>query len=131
MGRRPENRIVTTLLAVSLAASLASPAGASDDRVRRRGECAGGPGRWELIVRHEDDSSLRVRWEIDSGAEGQTWQLFISDNGRRVYAGSKVSRDDGEVRVRRETADRSGTDIVKASGVNLATGESCGGSVSF
>jgi len=127
MGRR----VTSMLLAAALAASLASPAAASDDRVRRRGECAGGPSEWELIVRQETASTLRVSWEIEGGAQGQTWQLFISDNGDRIYVGSKVSRDGSEVRVRRETADRSGTDLVKASGVNLATGESCGGSVRF
>lgn len=131
MGWRVGTSMGIVLLAAALAASLASPAGASDDRVRRRGECAGGPSEWELIVRRDDASTLRVRWEIEEGAEGQTWQLFISDDGARVYAGSKVSRDDGQVRVRKETTDRSGTDLVKASGVNLATGESCGGSVSI
>lgn len=118
------------LLAAALVASV-PPADASDDRVRRRGECAGGPSEWTLIVRQESASTLHVRWKIEGGAQGQTWQLFISDNGERLYAGNKVSKDGGEVRVRRETADRPGADLVKASGVNLATGESCGGSVSF
>jgi hypothetical protein len=127
MGRR----VIVGALAICLAAALAAPAGASDDRVRRRGECTGGPSEWKLIVRQETASTLRVKWEIEGGARGQTWQLFISDNGDRIYAGSKTSRDGGEVRVVREIADRAGGDLIKATGVNLATGESCGGSLTF
>jgi hypothetical protein len=123
--------VATAVVAIALAATLAAPARASDDRVRRRGECTGGPSEWELIVRRESVSKLRVRWEIDGGAAGQTWQLFISDNGNHVFAGSKTSKDGGEVRVRREIDDRAGDDLIKATGVNLATGESCGGSLTY
>jgi hypothetical protein len=123
--------VATAVVAIALAATLAAPARASDDRVRRRGECTGGPSEWELIVRRESASKLRVRWEIDGGAAGQTWQLFISDNGYHVFAGSKTSKDGGEVRVRREIDDRAGDDLIKATGVNLATGESCGGSLTY
>ncbi len=124
-------RVIAVMLAGALALSAAAPAGASEDRVRRRGSCSGGPSEWKLVVRSESATTLRVRYEIEEGAPGQTWQLFISDNGTRVYAGNKVSDSTGEVRVGRKTADRPGTDLIKATGVNLVTGESCSGSVSY
>lgn len=124
-------RVIAVMLAGLLTLGLAVPAGASDDRGRREGSCSGGPSEWKLVVRRESASTLRIRYEIEGGKAGQTWQLFISDNGTRIYAGNKVSGAGGYVRVRRETADRSGTDLIKATGVNLDSGESCSGSLSF
>ena len=49
----------------------------------------------------------------------------------RVYAGTKVSDDDGRVRVRTVTVDRAGRDRIEAAGVNLDTGGSCSGRLSF
>ncbi len=73
----------------------------------------------------ESSTSLRVRFEIQHGEPGQVWQLFLSDNGMRIYAGSKESDGGGEVSVRKVTTDRDGRDRVKATGVDLVTGESC------
>lgn len=96
-----------------------------------RGSCSGGPSEWRLRVRPDDGSTLRVRFEIRGGEPGQAWQLFVSDNGTRILARTKTSDDDGRVRVRKLTADRSGSDLIRASGVNLETGESCSGSVTL
>jgi hypothetical protein len=98
--------------------------------VTRRGACDG-QSEWRLRVRQETSTTLRVKYRIEGGASGQTWQLFLSDNGTRIYAGNKVSQSGGEVQVRRFTTDRSGSDRIAASGVNLDTGESCGGSLTF
>lgn len=125
------SRVIAVVLAAVLLGGLAAPADASDDRERREGSCSGGPSEWKLVVRQESASTLRIRYEIEGGAAGQTWQLFISDNGTRIYAGNKVSGSDGYVRVGRETANRSGTDLIKATGVNLVSGESCAGSLSY
>jgi hypothetical protein len=113
------------LLVLMLSASSAL----AGDEVRRRGSCSGGPSEWRLRVEVEDDTSLRVRFDIEGGASGQVWQLFLSDNGERIYAGTKESGGGGEVRARRLTPDRDGTDRIKATGVNLDTGESCAGLV--
>jgi hypothetical protein len=95
------------------------------------GTCAGGPSEWRLRVSRNGDASLRVRFEIDHGEEGQEWQLFVSDNGQGIFAGSRVSEGGGQVRIRLVTADRAGRDRVKATGVNVATGESCSGSIRY
>lgn len=127
----PVSRTLLRAVACALALMLAAAAPVSaDDEVRRRGSCSGGPGRWELRVRR-DDGALRVRFEIDDVPSGQPWQLFLSDNGTRIYSGTKGSRSSGEVRVSRSTTNRSGSDRIAASGVNTRTGTTCEGSLSY
>jgi hypothetical protein len=55
----------------------------------------------------------------------------MSDDGKRIDARTKVAGDEGSVRARTLTRDRAGKDRIAATGVNLATGESCAGSVSI
>ena len=130
--RRSVSRAVALActLAVALALMIASPAGA-DDEVRRRGDCSGGPGDWVLRVRREDAGRLRVRFKIDDVAAGQSWQLFLSDNGTRIYSGTKTSSSSGEVRVSLLTTNRAGSDRIAASGVNTKNGTTCEGSLSY
>lgn len=106
----------------------ATSALASEDA---RGSCSGGPSEWRLVVGREDDRTLRIRFRIEDGEPDQAWQLFLSDDGVRVYAGTKVSNDDGRVQVRRLTTDLVGRDRIEAAGVNVDTGESCSGRVVF
>lgn len=122
--------VVIVALLIGLSVSLAAHPVWADDGVRRRGECAG-EGDWRLRVDRIDRRTLRVRFRIDDVDRGETWQLFISRNGVRVYSGTKVADDGGEVRVRRRIADRAGTDRIAASGVNVADGTTCQGSVRF
>jgi hypothetical protein len=117
-------------LALALALTISSPAGA-DDEVRRRGSCSGGPGDWVLRVRRDDGGRLRVRFKIDDVAAGQSWQLFLSDNGTRIYSGTKTASSSGEVRASVLTANRAGTDRIAASGVNTKNGTTCEGSLSY
>jgi hypothetical protein len=127
---RSRTRTLTLpLVAVLALALLAVPARAGEDEVR--GTCSGGPGEWRLKVSRESSSRLRVRFEIDHAEPSETWQLFVSDNGVRVFAGSKVADDGGSVRVRTTTADRSGRDRVKATAVNVDSGATCSGSLRY
>ncbi len=118
-----------SLVAALMLAVPAVPARAGQDEVR--GTCIGGPGEWRLKVAREDGSRLRVRFEIEHGAPSETWQLFVSDDGLRVFAGTKVADDGGSVRVRTTTADRDGHDRVKATAVNVDTGATCSGSLRY
>jgi hypothetical protein len=118
---------VIALCLIVVAATSATAGG----EVRRRGDCAGGEGDWDLRVEREDRNTLEVRFKIDDVDPGETWQLFLSDNGVGVFSGTKRANSEGEVRVRREIRDRAGTDHIKASGVNLDDGTTCRGSVAF
>jgi len=122
----------TRIRALALALALifvAAPAHASDE-VRRRGSCSGGPGDWTLRVRR-DDGALRVRFTIDDVAAGQSWQLFLSDNGTRIFSGTRTSNAEGEVRASKRTRNRAGSDRIAASGVNTVNGTTCEGSLTY
>ena len=44
---------------------------------------------------HEDRNTLRVRFRIDHTPEGDTWEVFLSDNGTRFFAGTRKADSDG------------------------------------
>ena len=127
---RTVHRVLAFAMASMVVLSAGSQAGA-DDEVRRRGDCSGGPGDWVLRVRREDAGRLRVRFKIDDVAAGQSWQLFLSDDGTRIYSGTKTASSSGEVRVSTLTTNRTGTDRIAASGVNTKNGTTCEGSLSY
>ena len=127
---RTVHRVLAFAMASMVVLSAGSQAGA-DGEVRRRGDCSGGPGDWVLRVRREDAGRLRVRFKIDDVAAGQSWQLFLSDDGTRIYSGTKTASSSGEVRVSTLTTNRTGTDRIAASGVNTKNGTTCEGSLSY
>jgi hypothetical protein len=59
------------------------------------------------------------------------WEIFLSDNGTRFFAGRRKSGDNGYLRVRKETKNRAGTDRIKGFGHNRATGETCFGKLAY
>jgi hypothetical protein len=121
--------VIGLALGLVLALALESPVVASEEAVRRHGSCSGGPGHWTLRVRRVD-GSLRIRFVIDDVAQHQSWQVFMSDNGTRIFSGTRRSTSEGKVRVRVRTRNRAGTDRIAASGVNAAVGTTCEGSLS-
>ena len=112
----------------SLLAVVPAQAGVRD---LREGSCSGGPGDWRLRVRRESATTIRVRFDIEHVDPGDSWQLFLSDNGTRIFAGTRVADAKGELHATRITADRSGTDRVKASGVDITAGGSCAGALTY
>ena len=116
------------IIAVALTLTLALPSSASTrDEVRRHGSCSGGRGDWALRVRREGGGRLRVRFRIDHVAAGESWQLFLSDNGTRIFSGTRRSNAGGEVRMTKYPANRPGSDRISASGVNRAHRTTCEG----
>ena len=102
----------------------------ANDGVRREGSCTAG-GDWRLEVRHEDANTLRVRFRIEDSPPGDVWEVFLSDNGTRFFAGTRTADPFGEVRVSRLTRDLSGTDRIKAYAYSRDTGETCSGSLAY
>jgi hypothetical protein len=121
-----------TLIVLAFAACLilagALPAAARG--VEKRGHCSGGAGDWKISVRSEYGGKLRVRFEIEHVPAGQAWQIFLSDNGIRVFSGTRRS-DGGDVRVTVYPANRGGKDRIAASAVSANSGVSCEGTVAF
>lgn len=119
--------VVVALLSVLL---IVPAAHARTDEVRREGSCDLGSS-WRLIARRESPSTLRVRYVLDTGRAGQTWSVFLSMNGDRLAFEKRITSSDGYIRVTRFPKDRAGDDLIKGSANNLATGESCGGSLTY
>jgi hypothetical protein len=97
--------------------------------VARQRACVGGPSSWRLRATADGAGTLVVRFQLTGGSPGETWNLFLDDNGSGFFAGSRVSDATGLVRVRRSTDDLAGEDIIRAAGHDVATGEVCRGRV--
>ncbi|MEX2439584.1 MAG: hypothetical protein WD739_06860 [Actinomycetota bacterium] len=129
MTERPVVRRSHIMLACVLAIAVLAPGWAGADttaaRVSRRGACSG-PSVWKLSVAR-DAGRLTIRFLVRGGKADQRWNVFISDNGERVFTGSRISGAGGYFAVRADTRDRAGRDRIKASAVNTVSGESCRG----
>jgi hypothetical protein len=124
MRKRWKPRVAIAMVAASLITVV--PALADGNEVDRRATCSG-RSDWRLRVRREDDGRLRVRFEIEGGAPGQDWHIFLSDNGFGIFSGTRTSGSGGHVEVRVRPKDRQGPDAVKAAANNVVTGETCAG----
>lgn len=122
--------VVCCLMFVSPVASSARGGGGGGGE-SERGSCSGGPGAWRLSVDRRDGGRLRVRFRIEEAHEDQSWQVFLSDNGVRIFSGTRRTDEHGELRVTKLTANRAGSDRIAASAVNSASGATCSGSVTL
>jgi hypothetical protein len=119
-----------SLAIVIMSTSIASGSSAGPaPGVARHGACVGGPSSWRLRVAADGAGMLMVRFRLTGGSPGETWNLFLDHNGTGFFAGSRVSDENGLVRVRRATVDLSGEDVIRAAGHDVATGEICRGRV--
>jgi hypothetical protein len=125
---RTRLRIVSLMASLALLAAI--PALASGRSVEREGSCSG-PGDWRLRVTRETATTIRVRFDIEHVDPGGSWQLFLSDNGTRIFAGTRVANANGELRATKITTDRAGADRIKGSGVNTTAGGSCSGALTY
>jgi hypothetical protein len=125
------SRLATTCLAAALFTTVvaAAPVQASVGRERQHGSCQG-PGHWTLGARHQS-GHLRLRFAVTDVDPHETWQVFLSDNGVRIRATSRVSGSRGSFRVRTPTHDRRGADHISATAVNAGDGGSCQASLIF
>lgn len=113
-----------TLSSVTLLAPAATADGGVEP-IRNGGPCAGGV--WKLKAK-PDDGRLEVEFEIDTNQNGQVWAVRISDNGTRVFAGSRTTQGrSGSFDVEIRTANRAGTDTIRASATRGGT--TCSGSL--
>jgi hypothetical protein len=124
-------RASTSAVAIAIVCASIAPAAAvvPTAGVTRHGVCVGGPSSWRLRATAEGAGTLVVRFRLTGGSPGETWNLFLDDNGSGFFAGSRVSDATGLVRVRRSTDDLAGEDIIRAAGHDVATGEVCRGRV--
>ena len=130
MSSRLVRAVPAAILGLSLVLSGGATGHAAGDEMRREGSCSG-HSDLRLEVRHDDANTLQVRFRIDHTPSGKVWEIFLSDNGSRFFAGTRTSSSSGEVRVRKLTGDRAGTDRIKGYGYSRDTGEVCSGRVAY
>jgi hypothetical protein len=125
--RRTAALAVTAATLSSLTALAPAAHAGGDDEIRRTGSCA--TGVWKLKAK-PDDGRLEVEFEIDTNRRGQTWSVRISDNGQRVFAGQRTTAGrSGSFSVELKTANRAGTDVIRARATRGDT--TCRGTVSY
>jgi hypothetical protein len=126
------SRVLASALVCVLAAGMAAmprPAFALDPVVKK-GRCDLS-GIWRLRAEQFDADHIRVRFVVRNVAPASEWQFFGTDNGLRIFALKKTANDAGAARVIRIVGDQAGTDAIQASAINYASGNQCGGSLSF
>jgi hypothetical protein len=130
LGRRAlVGALAVAVFAVALPARAdeAPAADASARSVVARGACRDGPSHWRLALRKEPGGILLVRLVVKGGRAGQRWNIFMDDNGRGIFAGSRISRAEGLFAVGRRIADRAGIDRVHFAAHNVVNGNQCRG----
>jgi hypothetical protein len=109
-----------------LAVASAQAQGGGGNRVEASGSCTGG-GTWKLKAK-PDDGRLEIEFEVDTNVVGQTWATRITDNWVRVYsANRRTVAPSGSFSVELRSANRSGTDVIRARATRGA--RTCSGSV--
>lgn len=121
---------VTAAVAAALIAPAvaAAPALAQDGAraVTATGSCSAG-GTWTLKAR-PDNGVVQVEFEVDTNVSGQVWTVRITDGPATVFSGRRTTgAPSGSFSVAARTADRPGTDVVRA--VATRRGASCTGVV--
>jgi len=120
--------VVASLLMVAPAAQ-AGGGGGSDGTITR-GSCSGRTD-WKLKVK-PDNGRLELEFEVDSNANGQSWNVRLNQNGNRIFAGTRVTQGpSGSFELKRRPNDAAGTDRFVARATNPSTGETCVGQVSI
>jgi hypothetical protein len=129
--RRSHRPAATLAVVLILATALAYTSSASAEQLVHQGVCDQGLSHWRLRVLPDPEKAgvLIVRFALADGTPGDTWNLFLDQNGTGFFAGSRVSDDLGFLRVGRRTPDGPGVDVIHAAGHDVVTGEICRGRV--
>lgn len=75
---------------------------------------------------------IEMEFSVDTARAGQTWAVRVTDNGKQVFTGNRVTnRISRSLSVDRMLADRAGADRLVARATNAKTGEVCRGHVAL
>lgn len=106
------------LLALPVVPAVAS----SDDgaEAKSKGRCSGSAW-WELEV-EERDSGVRVKFEVDSAASGESWDYTLTGPSGEIASGTATTSYDGSFEIKRST---SGAVTDSFVGVATSGGQEC------
>lgn len=118
--------ISAAMLLGGVVTALPAQAGGGAEFRERAGSCAGASS-WDLKAK-PNHRRLELEFSVETRRAGQTWRVRVLDNGRRVYAGKRVTnRISRSLSVDRMVANRRGTDRLVGWARNVRTGEVCRG----
>ncbi len=130
MTSSTKTRFAAVALAAFASAAIATPAYAGDGDVIKEGSCSGASD-WKLKA-SEENGAIEVEFEVDTNINGQKWQVRLSDNGTRIFQGTRTTvAPSGSFEVRVVTPNQAGPDKILGQAKNNATGETCVGRVTF
>lgn len=116
--------IASAILLGLLAAPAATLAKGGSGAIRATGTCTG-HSTTKLKAKH-DSGRIELEFEVDQNRNNRLWTVTISDNGSRVFTGTRRTvAPSGSFSITRRVADRVGTDRIVARAVNASTGEVC------
>ena len=79
-----------------------------------------------------DDGRVEVEFEVDANRKGQRWSVAITDNGEKVWSGTRVTKGrSGSFSVEKRTANRAGVDVISATATNARSGETCTATLTY
>ncbi|MEX0755587.1 MAG: hypothetical protein WD739_06865 [Actinomycetota bacterium] len=110
------------LLAAGSAAALAHPGGTDGGA---RGACSG-DATWKLRL-HAHERRIGVGYKVQSAGEGELWKVRIKQNRHPIFAGRRLTGEDGSFAVRLVARNTKGIDVFRAAAKNVETGETCRG----
>jgi hypothetical protein len=104
---------------------VAGPAAASGGGgVRNSGACSKA-GVFELKAKH-DDGVIEIEYEVDTNRAGQAFAVRLTDNGTVIVKRTvTTTAPSGSFTVHKRTANRAGTDLIRAHavrGTNVCAG---------
>ena len=110
------NRLASAAVIAALAVpvTMVTPAQAKgSDAVTAQGTCSNGAA-WKLKAKH-DDTRIQWEFEVDTNRVGQVWSVKVTDNTTTVFTGQRTTlAPSGSFSVERRSADRAGTDVIRA-----------------
>jgi hypothetical protein len=114
--------VAAAIAGVAVPLTLAAPAQAKgSDAVKAHGTCTNGP-TWKLKAKH-DDARIQWEFEVDTNHAGRVWSVKVTDNATTVYSGNRTTvAPSGSFSVERQTANRSGADVIRARATRGAAG---------
>jgi hypothetical protein len=116
--------IASAILLGMLAAPAATLAKGGSGVIRATGTCTAASTS-KLKAKH-DNGRLEVEFEVDQNRNNRLWTITLSDNGARVFTGSRRTlAPSGSFSITRRIANRVGKDRIVARAVNASTGEVC------
>lgn len=123
------SRAAAAALTLGLTLAGGVPAMANDADVIREGNCSGAAD-WKLKASPEN-GRIEVEGEVDA-RKGQTWRWRILHNGNVSARGTSTTKaPSGSFEVRRVVVNAAGADRIGWRARNVATGQTCRGSLRF